>query len=405
MFLKPIPRPELCNLNVVNMKAKWLTTLFYLLAIAVAMPSTETYAQTPTTYQQKSQFGDGVVNSAGQWAQQIGTVGAQANRNTANQLFQQALQHEAQGIATLNVGLLSQSLTEAREGIKADDQSRHFAQTALQALQSGNAGGNVDLEGKYGTSQDSMRNLANTSSSLLPEVQSKMNGFGIQVNHDKTLINTPFGQFPVDAGPEDMARAIGKIAGHFGLSGDSAAAGVAAGLANAQAIAAKALADAQAAAGANGGRAVASDAAGKAGDAGAAKDAGKDSKDAAAGAKAADKAVAAKDLKDSGGLTAQEDLQRRMADLAKSRAELAALYGTKDSIGGKDDSLYGIVHNRYQEMRHQGAFNEYAPPSAPVPPVVAAALTSVPARAPAAVAPAAAQPKVAMTAPAAAGSH
>jgi hypothetical protein len=353
------------------------------------MPSTETYAQTPTAAP-KSQFGNGIVNSAGQWAQQIGTVGAQANRNTATQLFQQALQHEAQGIATLNVGLLSQSLTEAREGIKADDQSRHYAQTALQALQSGNAGGNVDLEGKYGTSQDDMRNLANSSSPLLPQVQSTMGGFGIQVNHDKSVINTPFGQFPIDAGPTDMARAIGQIAGHFGLSGDSAASGVAAGIANAQAIAAKALADAQSGVGA-GGHSVASDS-GAAGAAGK-TDAVKDPKDAATAAKAGDKVVAMKDLKDSSGLTAQEDMQQRMAALAKSRAEWMRKYGAgSDSIGGKDDSLYALVHNRYQEMRHQGGFNEYAPPSAA--PVVAVA--TVPVRAPASV-PAAAQPKVAMT--------
>src|SRR5665213_1691055 len=269
------------------MKTKLLYFIIYLLSVGIAFPSMTTHAQTPTTYGAgpATQYGSGIVNSAGQWAQQVGTVGAQANRNTADQLFQQALQHTAQGIATLNVGLLSQALTEAQQGIKADDQARHFAQTSLQALQSGNAGGTVDLAGKYGTTEDQMRNLANTSSPYLPEVQSSMNSVGIQVNHDKAVINTPFGEFPMDAGPEDMSKAIGKVANALGFSANGAAAGVQAGLSNANSIAQKALADAQSAA-AGAGRNVASVGSGSGADAGTKADSAAAAKDAAAGGKA-----------------------------------------------------------------------------------------------------------------------
>jgi hypothetical protein len=337
-------------LDEVAMITKLMFFFIYLFAVGMALPSIPVHSQTIGV---KQQYGNGIVDSAGQFSQQIGTIGAQTNRNTADQLFQQALQHKAQGLATLNVGLLSQALTEAQQGIKADDQARHFAQTSLEALKSGETGGNVDLSGKYGTTQADMQNLANTSSPYLPEVQSSMNSFGIQVNHDKAVITTPFGEFPMDAGPTEMARTIAKIAPAFGLSGDAATAGVQAGLANANAIAQKALADAKAAA--NGTRGVASADSAAAGADGKI-DPSKDPK--AASNKAA--AAATKPAPANGGITAEQDMQMRAAALANSRAELLKKLGASaDAIGGKDLSLYAIVHDRYQEMRHQGSFNEY----------------------------------------------
>ena len=151
-----------------RMNKKMIYFILSLILVDLSLPGAQTFAEAPA-----SPYGNGVVNAAGQWARAVGTEGARANRNTADQLFKQSLQHEAQGIATLNVGLLSQSLTEAKQGIKADDQARHFAQTALQALKSGNTAGNVDLSGKYATTEAEMRDLANNSSPYLPKVQSK----------------------------------------------------------------------------------------------------------------------------------------------------------------------------------------------------------------------------------------
>jgi hypothetical protein len=320
----------------------------------MALPSEMVHAQAPA-----SQYGNGIVNAAGQWAQQVGTVGARANRNTADQLFQQALQHEAVGRATLNVGLLSQALTESQQGIKADDQARHFAQTSLQALKSGNSAGQVDLAGKYGTTEAEMQDLANNSSPYLPQVQSKMGGYGIKVDHDAAVIKTPFGTFPIDAGPADMAGAMGKIANALGFSASGVGAGVQSGLISANAIAAKAMADAKSAA-ANGGRAIASDSAGAAGAGGkdgldknaAAKDA-KAASDAGVGRNAASGTAAAT------GLTAEQDLAAREAALNKSREEMLKATGTTDAFGDKNSDLFGIVHARYQEIRREGGFNEY----------------------------------------------
>src|SRR3954466_15705034 len=88
-----------------------------LIMVELALPSAVVHSQTQSTAP-KSQYGNGVVNSAGQWAQAVGTEGAQANRDAADRLFKQSLQHEAQGIATLNPGLLSRALTEAQQGMK-----------------------------------------------------------------------------------------------------------------------------------------------------------------------------------------------------------------------------------------------------------------------------------------------
>ncbi|MGZ3723467.1 MAG: hypothetical protein ACXVA9_11080 [Bdellovibrionales bacterium] len=343
------------------MMTKMIYLILYMVAIEMALPSIPVHAQTQSTAP-KSQFGNGVVNSAGQWAQAVGTEGAQANRNTADQLFKQSLQHEAQGIATLNAGLLSRSLTEAQQGMKADDQARHFAQTALQALKSGNTAGNVDLAGKYGTTEDQMRNLANTSSPYLPAVQAKLDGYGIKVDHDNAVIKTPFGTFPVDATPDQISSTLGKIANGLGFSADGIGKGVNEALTSANDIASKAMADAKLAA-ANAGRSIAAAASGTAADSanGSDKAGAKD----AAGSGAADAAGKNAD-KNKGtagtatGLTAEQDMQARAEALNKSREELLKKMGsTPDMFGAKDTDLFGIVHARYQEMRRQGSFNEY----------------------------------------------
>lgn len=341
------------------MGTKLLYFILHLIAVALAIPAALAYAQ---TYDANSKYGNGVVNSAGQWADQVGTVGAQANRNTADQLFKQALQHEAQGIATLNVGLLSQALTESQQGIKADDQARHLAQTSLQALKSGNTAGNVDLSGKYGTSEDAMRAIANSTSSYYPQVQSKLSGYGIKIDHDASVIKTPFGTFPINASPEDMAKAMAKVAGALGYSGDVGA-GVKAGLANANGIAKKAAADAQLSA-SKGSLAVASDTA-TSGDGGASanSDESKGPDSGKTAAQAAPKEVKLDPSKAATSLTAEQDMQARLTTINKQRAEmLAGMDGVKDLFGDRGMDLFKIVHDRYQEMRHQGSFNEYGGP-------------------------------------------
>jgi hypothetical protein len=346
------------------MKTKLLTFFLYLIAVELALPSMATHAQGAAA---NGQYGSGIVNAAGQWAQQIGTAGAQANRNTANQLFQQALADKAQGIATLNVGLLSQALTEAQQGIKADDQARHLAQTSLEALQSGNTSGQVDLSGKYGTSEEDMRDLANNSSPYLGAVQSAMSSFGIQVDHSSAVIKSPFGTFPIDASPDAMGSALGKIANALGYSANGVNAGIQSGLANANNIATKAMADAQAALGAGGaGRNPAATTGAAAAAPGAAGGTDKLNKEVAKGgaAKAGDASKVG-----ASGLTAEQDMRAREAALAKSREELLRKMGsTSDSLGGRADNLFAIVHERYQEMRHQGQFNEYGQKMAYLPP-------------------------------------
>jgi hypothetical protein len=327
------------------MRNFWLLFSFILSSVA--------FAQAPA-----SQYGNGVVNAAGQWAQVVGTEGARANRNTADQLFKQSLQHEAQGIATLNVGLLSQALTESQQGMKADDQARHFAQTALQALKSGNTAGNVDLAGKYGTTEEEMRTLANTSSPYLPAVQAKLDGYGIKVDHDNAVIKTPFGTFPADASPSDIGKTLGKIAGSLGFSSDGISAGVQAAVANANSIAQKAYADAKALSAAAG-RSVAGVAGAESNTSAVDKNLGKEAVVAKGDAGKSDASSGKEGA--SAGLTAEQDMLARTEAVNKAREEMMKKMGgtVADSLGARDTDLFGIVHERYQTMRRQGGFNEY----------------------------------------------
>ena len=213
------------------------------LAIVLLMTSPYAFAQV-----QAQGLGKGIVNAAGTYGHNIGTVGAGANRQAANNLFQQGLNDEAQGFATLNVGLLSKALTEGLSGVQADDQSRRFGQASMQALQSGGDSGNVVLS-KYGTSEDQIRDFANNSSPLMPSAQHEFDRFGIQVNHDKSLLQTPYGNFPlntsIDDHVQDLAKIISSIAEAHGLSSKDVMSGIKSGLAARDAIAAKAMEDAQ----------------------------------------------------------------------------------------------------------------------------------------------------------------
>lgn len=311
------------------------------LLLILALGSLEAGAQ---TYDANSKLGNGIVNAGGQWAGQVGAVGAAANRATADQLLSQSLQHEAQGFASVppNFGLLSQALTEARQGIKADDQARNFAQTSLQALGVGNTAGNVDLS-KYGTSQDQLRDLANNSSQYLPKVQSEMGKYGISVDHDAAVIKTPFGEYPMDPTPEQMAQAIEKGASYFGANASTLGDAVKTALANSQAVAQKALAQAQANAKAGGG-----------------------SRNTASTVDSKDKQAVTK--KTAGPLTQKEsplqatgkpgdknfDISARQLALAKSRAEMGGKIGMMDNIGDARQSVFAIVHQQYERMRIDG---------------------------------------------------
>jgi hypothetical protein len=321
--------------------------LVNMMLLGAVGPSLAVYAQ---TYNPNSSQGNGIVNSGGQWAGQIGAIGAAANRKAADQLLQQSLAHEAQGFSSFppNFGLLSQSLTEARQGIKADDQARHLAQTSLEALKTGDTAGTVDLQ-KYGTSESDLKDLANNSSKFLPQVQSDMGKYGISVDHDGSVIQTPFGKFSLDLSGPELASAINKGAGYFGANAQALGAAVQSALAESESIAKKALAEAQANANKRAGAAGDSSVAGGAsGDA--TKD-GKPSKEAAAGGRQPTSLTGEPKSKE------EFDINARELELAKSRAALQGLTGTTSAIGDGSLGLFAIVHQRYEQMKIFGRFN------------------------------------------------
>jgi hypothetical protein len=310
-------------------------------------------------------LGNGIVNASGRFGNEIGTIGANANRKAANNLFQQGLQDEAQGLATMNVGLMSKALTEGLSGVQADDQSRHFGQQAMKALNVGADSGNVIL-GKYGTSEDQIRDFANNSAQLMPTAQGEFDKFGIQVNHDQSLLKTPFGDYPlntsIDDHAGDLAKIISTVAEEHGLSSKDVVAGVQAGLATRNSIAQKAMDDAQkeaaaakaaAAAGAGNTANVTASATGKMSDP-------KADASAAARGPASNKAPVIFNVPSGNGK--DFDMQQRLLSLNASRDEmrsrLGGEYSTQALLGDRSDNLFAIVHEKYQQMRRAGHFNE-----------------------------------------------
>lgn len=212
--------------------------LQFLLSLTAMIVATPTHAQILTS---------GLNQIAGQYANSTTTVGAVANRSTANQLYQQSLADEKAAWSSFppNVGLLSKALKEAQDGVKADDQSHSMAQEALHSNETGTNSGRFDLADYNAMGVDDIKKMANSSSPLWPQVASKLQGYGLSLTEDKQYMKTPFGTFPTNASPDQMASVLKQMAQKFGLSGDAVDKGIAAAQSTADTISKKAFNDAQ----------------------------------------------------------------------------------------------------------------------------------------------------------------
>jgi hypothetical protein len=190
----------------------------------------------------------GLNKLAGQSAESTTTIGAVANRKTADSLYQQSLADEKAAWSSFppNVGLLSKALKEAQDGISADDQSHSMAQEAMHSTATGTNAGQYNASDYNAMGVDDISKMATSSSSLYPQVAAKLQSYGLKLSEDKQLMTTPFGNFPTNASAQQMADVIKQMANKFGLSGAGVDQGIAAAQQATQAISQKVMADVKA---------------------------------------------------------------------------------------------------------------------------------------------------------------
>jgi|GEM_PF-3034002 len=287
----------------------------------------------------------GINQISGQYANSTTTVGAVANRKTADQLYQQSLADERAAWSSFppNVALLSKSLKEAQDGVKADDQSHSMAQEALHSNDTGTKSGLFNLADYNAMGVDDINKMATSSSSLWPQVASKLKGYGLSLTEDKQYMKSPFGTFPTDASPEQMAAAIKQIAQKFGVSSAEVDKGIAQAQATAEAISQKAFAEAQQRANMKGdGKEGKGDEKLADGDKDGADAKGKDRK------VASDKTAVATDKNNI-------DWDQRAREVNAFRDELQDQLGV-EPIWNKDDDLFKKVHEHYVMLDKQNIF-------------------------------------------------
>lgn len=290
----------------------------------------------------------GINQIAGQYANSTTTVGAVANRKTADQLYQQSLadEHAAWSTFPPNVGLLAQALKEAQDGVKADDQSHSMAQEALHSNDTGTNSGLFNLQDYNALGVDDINKMATSSSSLWPQVSSKLKGYGLSLTEDKQYMKTPFGTFPTNASADQMAAAVKQIAQKFGLSTADVDKGIARAEAKAEGISQRALAEVQQKAGMK-----TANLAGKDGDKAsddADKTAAKDGSNNAANRQLATDKTGSTDKGDI-------DWDQRARDVNAFRDQVERQLGV-EPIWNKDDDLFKKIHEHYVMLDRQNAF-------------------------------------------------
>lgn len=310
-----------------------------------------------------------LINTTGDYARQ-NSNGAIASRNTANELYQQALNNERAAWAKFppNVGLLSKALTQSREAKMADDQAKEFARAAQHAIASGRASGDFNLK-YYGVADEkTITSLATTNSPLQPQAESTLGGYGMKLDADKMSIKTPFGNMPLNMSLSTLDKGLGAIATSLGYSAADVSRGIQEAIQSRDAIAAKHMAavnaqsaaSAGAVAGANGGLGTSSEA-----------PAANENQVAATEANQAQAASV------DPAIGAATDDSKRQEELLRNRDQFLAKMGMEmehqDPIHGPQTDLFKVVHLRYQSLRSEGEFDErdIGPKVAPVAKVLA----------------------------------
>jgi hypothetical protein len=299
--------------------------------------------------------GADIIGTAGQFNTEAGSRGAVANRQMADQLYQQSLKDEAaawKGVIP-DVGLLSKALHESKEAKAADDQAKEFARAALKANATGAASGDFQSSRYGGTlSETQLRDLATKSSPYESAVQGKLGGYGMKLDADRMSLTTPLGKFPIGMSTDELERTLVGVAKNFGFGGESVSKGIQDAIKTREAIAAKTMAavDAQLAKSGGADRGPASDGGKAPGTAG-----------TAAEAKNEASATAAEAAAQSSNEPGISELEKRRRALAENKNAIKRQMGmlaneNTDPLGGPDQDIFQMVHMKYESLKAEDIF-------------------------------------------------
>lgn len=304
---------------------------------------------------------EGIIGGAGQFTNNIGNAAA-ANRKAADQMLQQALMEEKQALSTFppNIALLAKAGASARAGLQADNQSRHFAQASMNAINTGNQSGQFDTKNYGGMSEEQIKQLATSSSPYAGQVKSNLASWGIQVDESGNNIQLPLGmgKISLDIAMTQMETGMKAAAKLLGYDPNEVSKGLLAAQQDEQKLAAKVAAEINSAN-------QASEASVKAEDRSPAESS---SKVAPSGEELSATQNAQLEAQSQfaapGGV---EDAEERSilfameeSKLGKFRSELVKKLGVDDfSVkGNADQDIFKMVHIRYQVIRRLDGFIE-----------------------------------------------
>lgn len=159
-----------------------------------------------------------MIGTTGQFADDIGMKGAAANRQMADQLYQQALANEKAAWSTFppNVSLLSKALSQSKDGKKADDQAKEFARAALHGINSAQKSGDLKASQYSAVDEAKLRDLATNNSQYTGQVQNKLGGYGLKLDPDQMNLQTPMGKFPIGMADDQFEKTLRGVASMLG---------------------------------------------------------------------------------------------------------------------------------------------------------------------------------------------
>ncbi len=295
-----------------------------------------------------------VIGAAGRLGYETGTKGAVTNRRVADQLYQQALADEKQAWKSFppNVGLLAKALQESKDAKAADDQAKEHARAALHSSNTGAHSGDF-INQRYGMVEESkLKELSNTSSPYMPQVEKALGGYGLKLSSDKMHLQTPFGKFSVNPDDSALLKMASAMATKLGYSAADVAKGQQEAIKARDAIARQAVAglekEAQPKAGAaaDGGRNVASEEGKFPGN--------KKDEDKAIGAKAGAEAV--KNFESASTVKPLSEAEQEVLDKRKALGKELGMGDDVDPLGRKTQDIFQMIHTRYQSLNSQGIF-------------------------------------------------
>ncbi len=294
-----------------------------------------------------------VIGAAGRLGYETGTKGAVTNRQVADQLYKQALADEKAAWKSFppNVGLLSKAMQESKDAKSADDQAKEHARAALHSANTGAHSGDF-VNQRYGmVSESKLQELSNGSSPYRAQVEKTLGGYGLKLNGDKMILQSPFGKFSVALEDSTLLKVATSVATKLGYSAADVAKGQQDAIKARDAIAQKAMEalekDGKSKGGAEpAGRNIAS-----------VEGSGLPAEKDVSGGKAIGSQAGAEAVKTfDNGIKPLSEAEQEVFDKRKALGKELGLGEGVDPLGRKTQDIFQMIHTRYQSLNSQGIF-------------------------------------------------